>query len=117
MQALWDAAISGFEVAKPFLAALVLVVGLVLIGDRGSRSALKRNNQCLAALCVFVFALGSGMATWFLIMQPLFLQYGAAFTISYPLVLMYWAFWLLVGVLISAKMMLWDSVRRQGQLP
>jgi hypothetical protein len=117
VQALWNSVASGFLVAKPFLAAIVLISLLVFIGDRGGKIALRRNNQCLAALCIFLFALGTGTTAWLLVMQPLFALYGVAFTLSYPLILMYWAFWLLVGVLISAKKMFYDSPKRQGQLP
>ncbi|HMM21980.1 MAG TPA: hypothetical protein PKA10_14770 [Selenomonadales bacterium] len=117
MQALWDGVISGYGVAKPFLAAILLVGLLVLVGDRGTRIALRRNNPCLATLCIFIFSLGTGFVTWFLVMQPLFALFGATFALSYPLVMMYWAFWLLVGVLISAKKLIYESGKRQGQLP
>lgn len=117
MEALLTKVTSGFMVAKPFLAAVVLIAVLVGVGDRGSKMSLKRNSPCLAALCIFTFALGTGMATWFLLMKPLFALYGAAFTLSYPLILMFWAFWLLVGVLVSAKKLVYDSYRRNQQLP
>jgi len=112
MQALWDSAGHVLFLAKPFLAALAAYAALVAIGDRGSRFSLRRNNPCLAALCIFTFALGSGMTTWFLVMQPVFAMAGAAFALSYPLILMYWSFWLLVGVLISAKKLIYDNPRR-----
>lgn len=117
MQALWNSVLSGYGAAKPFLAAVFLVALLVLVGDRGTQMALKRNNPCLAAICIFVFALGTGFAAWFLVMQPLFALFGATFSLSYPLILMYWAFWLLVGGLIAAKKIVYDSAKRQGQLP
>ena len=104
-------------VAKPFLAAVVLIAALVGIGDMGSKMSLKRNSPCLAALCVFTFALGTGMAVWLLVMKPLFALYGAAFTLSYPLIMMYWAFWLLTGVIVSAKKLIYDAHRRNQQLP
>jgi hypothetical protein len=116
VQALWNGIVSGFGVAQPFLAAIVLIAMLVLVGDRGSTMALKRNNPCLAALCIFAFALGTGSTAWLLVMKPLFALYGAAFTLSYSLVLMYWAFWLLVGVLISAKKLIYESAKRQGHI-
>ncbi|MDR3588085.1 MAG: hypothetical protein P4N41_00300 [Negativicutes bacterium] len=117
MEALWNSVVSGFTVVKPFLAAVVLISLLVMVGDRGSKLALRRSNPCLAALCIFAFALGSGSAAWLLIMSPLFGLFGASFSLSYPLILMYWAFWLLVGVLISAKKLIYESTKRQGQLP
>ncbi|MCX7781610.1 MAG: hypothetical protein N2491_12015 [Negativicutes bacterium] len=106
---------SGFIMAQPFLAAIVLIALLVLVGDRGSKMALRRDNQCLAALCIFTFALGTGMTSWFLVLKPLFSLFGAAFALSYPLIMMYWAFWMLAGVLLSAKMIAWDNVRRHGK--
>jgi len=114
---MWNSVISGFEVVKPFLAAIVVIAMMVLVGDRGSKAAIRRNNPCLAALCIFTFALGTGMASWFLVLKPLFVFAGATFALSYSLVMMYWAFWLLVGVLISAKKLIYESVKRQGQLP
>jgi hypothetical protein len=117
MEALWNSVANGFAVGKPFLAAVVLIGLLVVVGDRGSKLALRRNNPCLAALCIFTFALGTGSAAWLLVMSPLFGLFGAAFNLSYPLILMYWAFWLLVGVLISAKKLVYESTKRQGQLP
>ena len=106
---------TGYLVAQPFLAAVVLIAALVLIGDRGSKMALRRDNQCLAALCIFTFALGTGMTSWFLLLKPLFSLFGATFALSYPLIMMYWAFWMLAGVLLSAKMIVWDNARRQGK--
>ncbi len=117
MQAMLASVTNGFMVAKPFLGALVLFALLVLIGDRGSKISLKRNSPCLAALCIFTFALGAGMTAWYLVMKPLFALFGAAFTLSYSLILMYWAFWLLVGVLISAKALVYDASRRHSHLP
>lgn len=117
MQAFWNSLVSGFGIAKPFLAAVVLIACLVLVGDRGGKLALRRNNPCLAALCIFVFSLGTGLTAWFLVMKPFFALTGATFTLSYPLILMYWAFWLLVGVLISAKKLIYESAKRQGHLP
>ncbi len=117
MQALWNSLLTGFGVAKPFLAAIVVIALLVLVGDRGGKAAIRRNNPCLAALCIFTFALGTGMASWFLVLQPLFVLSGATFALSYSLVMMYWAFWLLVGVLISAKKLIYESAKRQSQLP
>ena len=116
MQALWNSVTSGFEVAQPFLAALIIIALAVLVGDRGSKMALRKNNPCLAALCIFTFALGTGSAVWLLVMKSLSAIYGAAFSLSYPLILMYWAFWLLVGVLISAKKLIYESAKRQGQI-
>lgn len=117
MEALWNSVAHGFAVGKPFLAAIVLIALLVVVGDRGSKMALRRNNPCLAALCIFTFALGTGSAAWLLVMSPLFALFGATFNLSYPLILMYWAFWMLVGVLISAKKLIYESAKRQGQLP
>lgn len=117
MQALWNSVVSGYEVIKPFLAAIILVALLVGVGDRGTQMALRRNNPCLAALCIFVFSLGTGLAVWFLVMQPLFVLYGGTFALSYPLGLMFWAFWLLVGVILSAKKLIYENVKRQGTLP
>lgn len=117
MQAVWNSVISGFEVVKPFLAAIIVIALLVLVGDRGGKAAIRRNSPCLAALCIFTFALGTGMASWFLVLKPLFVFAGASFALSYPLVMMYWAFWLLVGVLISAKKLIYENIKRQGQLP
>lgn len=102
-----------FLVAKPFLAAVVLIALLVGIGDRGSKSALRRSSPCLAAFCIFTFALGSGMTAWFLVLKPLFALYGAPFALSYSLILMYWSFWLLVGVLVAAKKLVYDAARRE----
>lgn len=113
---MWNSVISGFGVAKPFLAAVVVIALFVLVGDRGSKAAIRRNNPCLAALCIFAFALGTGAASWFLVLQPLFVLAGAAFSLSYPLIMMYWAFWLLAGVLIAAKKLIYEGVRRQGQI-
>jgi len=96
---------------------VVLIALLVMVGDRGSKVALRRNNPCLAALCIFAFALGTGSASWLLVLSPLFALFGTTFSLSYPLILMYWAFWLLVGVLISAKKLIYESAKRQGQLP
>lgn len=104
---------AGFLVAQPFLMAAVLIAALVLVGDRGSKMALRRESQCLAALCIFTFALGTGMTSWFLILKPMFNLFGAAFALSYPLIMMYWAFWMLAGVLLSAKMIVWDNSKRQ----
>ncbi|MDR3566273.1 MAG: hypothetical protein P4N59_33225 [Negativicutes bacterium] len=117
MEALWNGVASGFAIGKPFLAAVLLIALLVLVGDRGSKMALRRSNPCLAALCIFTFALGTGTAVWLMVMSPIFALFGAAFNLSYPLILMYWAFWLLVGVLISAKKLIYESAKRQGQLP
>ena len=44
---MWNSLISGFGIAKPFLAAAVLIALLVLVGDRGGRAAIRRNNPCL----------------------------------------------------------------------
>jgi len=117
VQAIWNGVISGFGVIKPFLAGIVLIALFVMVGDRGSKAALRRNSPCLAALCIFAFALGTGMASWFLVLKPLFVLAGAAFNLSYPLIMMYWAFWLLVGVLLSAKKLVYESAKRQGQIP
>lgn len=114
MQALWNVVSSGFEVGKPFLTAVVLIALLVVIGDRGAKLALGRNNSCLAALCIFTFALGTGTVVWLQIMNPLFMLYNATFTLSYSLIMMYWAFWLLVGVLISAKKLVYENSKRHG---
>jgi glucan phosphoethanolaminetransferase (alkaline phosphatase superfamily) len=104
---------TGFVMAQPFLAAAVLIALLVLVGDRGSKMALRRENQCLAALCIFTFSLGTGMTSWFLVLKPMFSLFGTTFALSYPLIMMYWAFWMLAGVLLSAKMIVWDNARRQ----
>lgn len=117
MQAMWNSMVSGFAVVKPFLGAAVLIALLVLVGDRGGKAAIRRNNPCLAVLCIFTFALGTGMTSWFLVLKPLFTLAGAAFTLSYPLVMMYWAFWLLVGVLISIKKLVYENAKRQAQIP
>lgn len=106
---------AGYLVAQPFLAAAVLIAALVLVGDRGSKMALRRDNQCLAALCIFTFALGTGITSWFLVLKPMFALFGANFALSYPLIMMYSAFWMLAGVLLSAKMIVWDNARRQGK--
>lgn len=102
--------------AQPFLAAAVLIGLLVLLGDHGSKLALKRDSQCLASLCIFTFALGTGMTSWFLVLKPLFSLFGMTFGLSYPLIMMYWAFWMLAGVILSVKMLVWDNSRRQGKM-
>ena len=107
---------AGYFVAQPFLAAAVLIGLLVLLGDHGSKLALKRDSQCLASLCIFTFALGTGMTSWFLVLKPLFSLFGMTFGLSYPLIMMYWAFWMLAGVILSVKMLVWDNSRRQGKM-
>lgn len=107
---------TGYLVAQPFLAATLLIAALVLIGDRGSKMALRRDNQCLAALCIFVFALGTGITSWFLVLGPLFALLGTSFTAGYPMVMMYAAFWMMAGVLLSARRIVWENIRRQGKL-
>jgi len=114
VQALWNVISSGFDAGKPFLTAVVLIALLVLVGDRGGKLALGRNNACLAALCIFTFALGTGTVVWLQIMNPLFKLYNATFNLSYSLIIMYWAFWLLVGVLISTKKLIYESSKRHG---
>lgn len=114
-QALLDTAAKGFMVAKPFLAAIVLLASLVFIGDRGSKLSLSRNSPCLAALCIFAFAIGTGLTTWYLLLTPILALSGVTFALSYPLITMYWAFWLLMGVLITAKKLVYDGYRRQSQ--
>lgn len=103
----------GLLAAKPFLAAVILLAALVAVGDRGSKMSLKRNSPCLAALCIFAFALGTGLVAWFLLMKPSFDFFGATFEPGYPLILMYWAFWLLIGVLVSAKKLVYDTAKRE----
>ena len=116
LEALLSNVMSSVTLAQPFLAAIALLVVLLVIGDRGSKVSLKRNNPCLAALCIFVFALGTGQTIWFLVMRPIFAFLGATFALSYPLIMMYWAFWLLIGVLIAAKKLVYDTRRRQEYL-
>ena len=109
-------ATGAFGVAKPFLAALIAIAIFVYVGDRGSRLSLKRNNPCLAAFCIFAFAMGTGFAMWFLVMNQIStLVYGASINASYPLIIMYWAFWLLIGVLVSAKKLVYENAKRSGQ--
>lgn len=107
---------SSVTLAQPFLAAIALLLVLLVIGDRGSKVSLKRNNPCMAALCIFLFALGTGQTIWFLLMKPIFAIFGATFALSYPLIMMYWAFWLFIGVLITAKKLVYDTRRRQEYL-
>lgn len=107
---------SRVTVCQPFLTATALLLGLLVIGDRGSKAALKRNNPCMAALCIFVFALGAGQTIWLLVIEPIFALLGATFALSYPLIIMYWAFWLLIGVLIATKKLVYDTRRRQEYL-
>lgn len=114
-QALLSNAANYFVVAKPFLAAVVLLVSLVLVGDKGSKVSLNRNSPCLAALCIFAFAIGTGLTTWFFLLAPLLALTGINFTLTYPMITMYGAFWLLIGVLISAKKLIYDAHRRQHQ--
>ncbi len=112
-QALLTGATNTFMTVKPFLAATVIIAALVMIGDRGSRFSLQRNSPCMAALCIFAFAIGTGLTTWYLLLAPIFALSGVDFAITYPLVMMYWASWLLMGVLISAKKLVYDGYRRQ----
>jgi len=114
-QALLTNAANYFVVAKPFLAAVVLLVSLVLVGDKGSKVSLNLNSPCLAALCIFAFAIGTGLTTWFFLLAPLLALTGINFTLTYPMITMYGAFWLLMGVLISAKKLIYDAHRRQHQ--
>ena len=114
MQAVWQAVSGGFMAVKPYAAALILAALLVLVGDRGSAASLRRNSPCLAALCMFAFTMGMGLVTWFLVLTPLLAATGGTFTVTYPLLLMYWAFWLLVGVLVAAKKLVYDSARQRG---
>ncbi|VBB05954.1 Hypothetical protein LUCI_1165 [Lucifera butyrica] len=116
MHALWDSISNGLVLAKPFLGAIILIAALVFIGDKGSKISLNRNSPCLAALCIFTFALGSGLTAWFLLMKPAFALFGVTFALTYPLVSMYWSFWLLASVLVAAKKLVYDSVRRPRQL-
>ena len=113
---LWDETLRGamamLAAAAPYAAALVLLAGLVLVGDRGSRLALKRNSPSLAALCIFSFAIGSCLITWHLLVSPILSFSGLALSVAYPAVIMYWAAWLLTGVLIAAKRIVYDG-RRQ----
>lgn len=118
MQELLSSATNGLMVAKPFLAALVIIAALTLVGDRGSKLSLNRNNPCLATICIFIFALGTGLTSWFLMLKPLFTLFNATFALSYSLILMYWSFWLLVAVLVSAKKLIYDEYRRHsGKTP
>ena len=114
-QALLSNAANYFVVAKPFLAAVVLLVSLVLVGDKGSKFSLNRNSPCLAALCIFAFAIGTGLTTWFFLLAPLFALAGINVTLTYPMITMYGAFWLLIGVLISVKKLIYDAHRCQHQ--
>lgn len=114
MQAVWQAVSGGFLAVKPYVAALVLAALLVLVGDRGSTASLRRNSPCLAALCIFAFTMGMGLVAWFLVLTPLLAATGGVFSLTYPLLLMYWAFWLLVGVLVAAKKLVYDSARHRG---
>lgn len=116
LETLLSNVMSSITVAQPFLAAIALLVVLLVIGDRGSKVSLRRNNPCLAALCIFVFALGAGQTIWFLVMKPIFAIMGTTFALSYPLIMMYWAFWLLIGVLVAAKKLVYDTRRRQEYL-
>lgn len=118
MQELFSSATNGLMVAKPFLAAIVIIAALALVGDRGSKLSLNRNSPCLATICIFVFALGTGLTSWFLMLKPLFTLFDATFALSYSLILMYWSFWLLVAVLVSTKKLLYDEhQRRSGKTP
>lgn len=114
MQAVWQVVSNGLVTAKPFIAALLLAAFLVLVGDRGSTASLRRNSPCLAVLCIFAFTMGMGLVAWFLVLAPLFGALTGAFALTYPLILMYWAFWLLVGVLVAAKKLVYDNARRRG---
>lgn len=113
MQAVWQAVSNGFMAVKSYLVALILAALLVLVGDRGSAASLRRNSPCLAVLCIFAFTMGMGLVAWFLVLTPLLAVAGENFNLTYPLLLMYWAFWLLVGVLVAAKKLVYDSARRR----
>lgn len=114
-QALLTGATNTFMAAVPYLSAIVLIAALVMVGDRGSKFSLQRNNPCLAALCIFAFAIGTGLTTWYLLLNPLLALAGTSFTLSYPIATMYWAAWLLLGVVIAAKKLIYDGYRRQQQ--
>lgn len=114
MPELLSSVTNGLLLAKPFAAALAIIAALTIIGDRGSKLSLDRNSPCLATICIFTFALGTGLTTWLLLLKPLLNLFGVTIPLSYSLMLMYGAFWLLVGVMIATKKLVYDEYRRHG---
>ena len=113
MLAIWGGFLTGFDMVSPFLAAVVIIALLTAVGDRGARAAMRRNSPCLAALCIFLFAMGSGLSAWFLGLMPGLYLFGAAGLPEYPLLMMYWGFWLAAGLMLAAKRIIYD--RRPGR--